>query len=133
MNFVDLLYSDGAVRHTAKRNLLNEIKIKRYSQPSLMGNPILGAIITDVMATFQFVDYRMFKRFSNVADEISTKLLSTPLEVLVVVSDQYDFEFSIKTAEKKLICRKVKLSINKSFQNHLGNSNNKTNLVKCLF
>ena len=43
------------------------------------------------------------KRFSNAADEISAKLLSSFLEyeVLVVVLHQYDFEFSIKAAERK--------------------------------
>ena len=39
--------------------------------------------------------------YYNVADKISTKLFSGFLEceVLVVVSDQYDFEFLIKAAE----------------------------------
>ena len=39
----------------------------------------------------------------NVADEISTKLLSSLLEyeVLVAVTDWYDFEISIKAAERK--------------------------------
>ena len=39
--------------------------------------------------------------YYNVADKISTKLFSSFLEceVLVVVSDQYDFEFLIKAAE----------------------------------
>ena len=30
MNFVDMFYPDGAMRHTAKRNLLNEIEIKKF-------------------------------------------------------------------------------------------------------
>ena len=50
-----------------------------------------------------YIDYSKFERFSNVADEVSAKLLSSFLEyeVLVVVTDQYDFEFSIKTADRK--------------------------------
>ena len=32
---LDLFYVNGAVRHTAKSNLSNEIEIKRYSPPSL--------------------------------------------------------------------------------------------------
>ena len=40
--------------------------------------------------------------FSNVADKISAKLLSSFLEckVLVVILDRYGFEFSIKGAER---------------------------------
>ena len=44
----------------------------------------------------------MFERFSNVPDEVSAKLLSSFLEyeVLVVVTDRYDLEFSIKAADR---------------------------------
>ena len=68
-----------------------------------MGNPVFGAIVTDFMAMLQSIDYRKLERFSNVADEISRKLLSSFLEceVLVVVSYWYSFEFSIKAAERK--------------------------------
>ena len=75
------------MRHTAKSNLLNEIEIKRYSIPSLMGNPELGATVTDFKAILHSIDYSKFERFSNVANEISTKLLSSfrKCEVLLVV------------------------------------------------
>ena len=59
------------MRRTAISNLLNEIKIKRYSLPSLMGNPDLDGTTTDFMAILE----SKFERFSNVADEISAKLL----------------------------------------------------------
>ena len=59
------------MRRTAISNLLNEIKIKRYSLPSLMGNPDLGGTATDFMAILE----SKFERFSNIADEISAKLL----------------------------------------------------------
>ena len=64
-----------------------------------MGNPDVGATATDFMAILQSLDYSMFERFSNVADQVSTKLLSSffECEVLIVVPDWYDFEFSIKT------------------------------------
>ena len=61
------------MRHTAKSNLLNRIEIKRVS---FMGNPDLRATVTDFMAILQSIDYSKFERVSNVADEISTKLLS---------------------------------------------------------
>ena len=35
-----------------------------------MGNPDLGATVTDFMAVLQSIDYSKFERFSNVADEI---------------------------------------------------------------
>ena len=69
---MDLFYPDGAVRYTARDNLLNEIGIKRYSLPSLTGNPDLCGTVTDVMAVLQSIDYRKFQRFHNVVDEIST-------------------------------------------------------------
>ena len=55
------------------------------------------------MAILRSIDYSKFERFSNVADEISANLLSSFLEyeVLVGVTDPYDFEFSIKAAERK--------------------------------
>ena len=104
-----------------------------------MKYPDLGATVMDFMAILESIDYSKFERFSNVADEISVKLLSSFLEceVLVVVPDRCDFEFSIKAAKKKrrredstpkpeieiISNRKVPTS----FQSYLGNSNNKTN------
>ena len=97
------------------------------------------------MVILQSIDYRKFERFSNVTNEIFTKLLSSFLEceVLVVVSNRYDFEFSIKSAERKrwtegsTHIQEIKIidsqKFPKSFQSYLGNSNNKTNLMKCLF
>ena len=103
VNFVDLFYPDGAMRHNAKSNILNQIERDKYSLPYLMENPDLGATITDFMVILQPLDYNKFERFSNVADEISTKLLSSFLEceVLVAVTDGYDFEFSREAAERK--------------------------------
>ena len=42
---LDLFYFNSAVRRTAKSNLLNKIKIKRYSLPSLLGIPILLQLV----------------------------------------------------------------------------------------
>ena len=125
--------------------MLNEIEINKYLLPSLMGNPDLGATVTDFIAILQSIVYSKLERFSNVADEISTKLLSSFLEceVLVAVTDGYDFEFSIEAAERKrrtedsTHTQEIKIvdsqKFPKSFQSYLGNSNNKTNLVKQLF
>ena len=95
VNFVDLFYPDGAMRHTAKSYTLNEIEIKKYSLPSLIGSPDLGATVTDFIAILQPIDYSKFESFSNIADKISKKFHSRFLycEVLVAVTDGYDFKF----------------------------------------
>ena len=67
--------------------MLNEIEINKYSQPSLIGNPDLGATITNFIAILQSIDYSKFERFPNVVDEISTKLLSSFLECEVLVAE----------------------------------------------
>ena len=50
-----------------------------------MGNPDLGATVTDFMEILQSIDYSKFERFSNVGDEISTKLLASFCECEVLV------------------------------------------------
>ena len=52
------------------------------------------------MAILQSIDYSRFEIFSNVADEISTKVLSSILDC--EIPDRHDFEFSIKATEKKI-------------------------------
>ena len=66
----DLFNPNGAMRRTAKSNLLNDIEIKRYSIPSLMANSDLGEIVTDFMVILESIDRSNFERFSNVADEV---------------------------------------------------------------
>ena len=99
---MDLFDPDGAMRHTARSNTFSEIETNKYSLPSLMGNPDLGATATDFIAVLQSFDYSKFERFSNAADEISTKLLSSFLEceVIIAVPHGYDFEFSVEVAKK---------------------------------
>ena len=72
------------MRRTPKSNLLNEIEIKWYSLPSLLRNPDLDATVMDFVAILQSTDYSKFERFSNVADEISAKFLSSYLECEVL-------------------------------------------------
>ena len=83
------------MRHAAKSNMLNEVEISKYLLPSLMENPDLGETVTDLIAILQSINYSKFDRFFNAADELLTKLLSNFLEceVLVAVTDGYDFEF----------------------------------------
>ena len=98
-----LFYPKGTASHTGKSNLLSKNEIKRCLLPPLMGNPDIGVAVIDFMAILQSIDYNKFQRFSNVADEISTRPLSRfcEWEVLVVVLDQHNFEFSIKATTRK--------------------------------
>ena len=88
-----------------------------------MENPGLGAAVTDFIAILESIDYSKFEWFSNVADEISAKLLLSifDFEVLVVNPEQYDFEFSIKLLKEnagrktQLIYRKLKLLVTGKF------------------
>ena len=78
-----------------------------------MGHPYLGASSTNFMAILQSIDCSKLGRYLNAADEISARLLSRFLEyeVLLVVTDRYDFEFSVKAAKAQLMCRKLELLI----------------------
>ena len=107
---LDMFYPNGAMRRTAKSNQWNKIEIKWYLLPSLIRNPDLGATVMDFMAILESSYYSMFESFSNVADEISAKLLSSFLEyeVLVVVPDRYDFKFLNKICWKKTPDRRLK-------------------------
>ena len=93
---LDLFNANGAMRHTAKSNLLSKIKIKRHLLPSLMGNLDLGTGVSDFLAMLESIHNTKFEGFSNVAEEIYTKLLSSlfKYELLVIVPDLYDFKFS---------------------------------------
>ena len=66
-----------------------------------MENPDHGATAI-FMAILQSIHYNKFERFSNVADEISAKLISNFLEyeVLAATSDRYSFEFSINVLKE---------------------------------
>ena len=70
---------------------------------TFMRNPALGATGANFMEILQSIHYSKFGKFSNVANEISARLLSSFLEyeVLVVVTDRYDIEFSIKAADRR--------------------------------
>ena len=86
-----LFYPDGAMRHTTKSNMLNEIEIKKYSLPSLMGNPDLGVTATDFMAILQSLITASSKDFLMQLMKFLQKILPSFLEceVLVAVPDRY--------------------------------------------
>ena len=91
-----------------------------------MGKPDRGATAINFIATLQSIDYNKFQRFSNVADEISAKLLSNFLEceVLVVIPNGMVLNFQLKelkenTGQKtQLIYRKLKVLITEKLESH---------------
>ena len=60
------------------------------------------ATVIGFMAKLQPINFSKFKRFSNVADGIACKIISSFQEsnLLVIVPDRYDIELSIKFAER---------------------------------
>ena len=138
-----LFYPNGEMRKTSKSKLLKQIEIAQLSQQSLTEYQYTSATIIDFMATIQSIDYSKFERFSNVADGITSKILSSFQDnnFLVIVPDRYDFELSIKTAERlrrtETSCQEIEIignrKVPKSFQSYFGNASNKVNLVNYIF
>ena len=97
-----LFYPNGNMRKTSKSKLLKEIEITEYSQLPLLGYQYASATVICFMATIKSTNFSKFERFSNVADGITSKIISSFQEsdLLVIVPDRYDFELSIKSAER---------------------------------
>ena len=62
-------------------------KLKDIRLPTLMGNLGPGATVSGFKAILQSIDYSNFERFSNVANETSTKLHSSFLEYEVLLQN----------------------------------------------
>ena len=96
-----------------------------------MGNPDLGATGTHGNIAMH-INQRQFERFSNAADEVFAKVLSSFLdyEVLVVDTDRYDIEFSMKAAIRKCRTedsshiREIEVIDNRNVHSHFNNNNN---------
>ena len=131
---LDLFYTYGAVRRTAESNLLNKDRNKKILATTFLGNPDLGATVTNFMAILYYnllikassKDFQMkLMKFLQNSSKFSLLQSFIECEVLVVVPDQYDFEFSKTAAERKhqteaqFIYRNLKLLITEKFQSHL--------------
>ena len=133
------------MRRTAKSHLLNEVEIKWYLLPSFNEESWSWCNCYGFHGNINVYWLQQLRKFSNVADDISAKLLSSffECEVLAAVPDRYGFEFLIKAAERKrrtedsAQIQEIQIFGNRkvptSFQSYLGNSNNETNLVKYVF
>ena len=97
-----LFYPNGYMRKTSKNKLLKEVEITEYSKLPLLGYQYASTTVIDFMATIQLTDFTKFERFSNVADGITYKIVSSFQEsdLLVVVPDSYEVELSIKSAKR---------------------------------
>ena len=91
-----------------------------------MGNPDHGTTAINFMPILQYIDYNKSERFSNVAGEISVKLLSIFLECEVPVKFLIDMvlNFQLKVLKEnteqksQLVYRKLKLLITEKLQGH---------------
>ena len=91
------------------------------------------------MATLKSNDFSKFELFSNVVNGIIFKIISSFQEsdLLIIVPMSYDFELSIKSAERlrhqENLVQEMEIISNrkvpKSFQSYLSNVNSKKNLV----
>ena len=83
------------MRKTSKSKLLKEVEITEYSKLPLLGYQYASATVIDFMATIQSTDFSKSERFSNVADGITYKIISSFQEsdLLVIIPDRYDVEF----------------------------------------
>ena len=127
---LDLFYSNDVVRHTAKSNLLNEIEITRYSLSSLMGNP-------DLLITATSKDFQM--QLMKFPQSSSQALLNVKCWLQFLIDMILNFQWKVmkEYAGQQTHIQDFEIIDNrkvpKSFQSYLGNSNNKTNLVKYVF
>ena len=138
-----LFYPNGEMRKTSKRKLLKEAEITEYSKLPLLGYQYASGTVIDFMATIQPTNFSKFERFSNMADGIIYKIISSFQEsdLLVIVPDRYDVELSIKSAERlhrtANSAQEIEITgdrkVPKSFQNYLSNASNKTNMVNYTF
>ena len=98
---VALFYPNGDTRKTSKSKLLKEVEITEYSKLPLLIYQHASATGIDFMATIQPVGFTIFERFSNVADGITYKIISSfqGSNLLIIIPDRYDIELSSKSSK----------------------------------
>ena len=74
--------------------MLNEIEINKYSLPSLMGNPDLGATVSDFIAILQSIDYS--KKLKENAGQ-RTQLICRKLKLLIAKNFESHFKVNLGT------------------------------------
>lgn len=99
-----LFYRNGDLRKTSTSKLLKDVEITEASKLPLLGYQYASAIVIDFMTTMQPTDFSKFERSSNVAYGITYKIISSFQEsdLLVIVTDRYDVQLSMKSAERLL-------------------------------
>ena len=92
------------MRKTSTSKLLKDVEITEASKLPLLGYQYASAIVIDFMTTMQPTDFSKFERSSNVAYGITYKIISSFQEsdLLVIVTDRYDVQLSMKSAERLL-------------------------------
>ena len=92
------------MRKTSTSKLLKDVEIIEASKLPLLEYQYASAIVIDFMTTMQPTDFSKFERSSNVAYGITYKIISSFQEsdLLVIVTDRYDVQLSMKSAERLL-------------------------------
>ena len=77
-----------------KSKLLKEIKFTEYSQLPLLRYQYASATAIDSIATIKSTNFSKFEQFCNVADEITSEIISSFQEsnLMVIIPDCYNFE-----------------------------------------
>ena len=100
------------MRKTASK-LLKDVEIIEASKLPLLEYQYASAIVIDFMTTMQPTDFSKFERSSNVAYGITYKIISSFQEsvLLVIVTDRYNVQLSMKSAERLLRTASLVLEI----------------------
>ena len=89
-----LLCPNDDMKKTSKSKLLKEVEITEYSKLRLLVYQHVSATAINFMATIQLAGISKFERFSNVADGITYKIISSfrGSNLLIIGPDRYKIE-----------------------------------------
>ena len=107
---LSLFHVTGEMRKTAKSKLLQELKVKEHSLPSLEFSEC-SATIVDFMAVVQSNLHPKTNTFGQLLESYKMSVIASLREsqTVVLVPDRYDVELSIKSAERS---RRLKATSN---------------------
>ena len=118
-----LFYPKGDIRKISKTKLLKEVEITESSKLPFSGYQHASATVIDFMATIQPTDFSNFERFSNVANGITFKIISSfqKSDLLVIVPDltMLNYQFLQKDyAVRQIQFKKLKQLVTVNGQNY---------------
>ena len=114
------------------------------SSPNTLLATEASTSILDFMAVVQSTNHTGLQTFGDLADRLEVSIFSAfkDSNIVVVVPDKYDTQYSIKSDERmrrqKTTCSEITIfndsqKLPKNFKAYLGNTKNKVHLIKYLF